>query len=375
MPAFGKQRRPFGNPVADPKSHVAYIPPPSTNLQNLNLPLDIVLPQSDQAIQQAEKLVFHSVGDTGGFYGPEVEEAVAKAMESQIGKPADAGSALFCYNLGDVIYFNGQSQSYPHQFYEPYQFYPAPIFAIPGNHDGDNKPLRGDAPDSEPPLYGFMQNFCDSQPRHLSPYRPTMTQPYVYWTLETPLLTLVGLYSNVDGLLDGPGTFEQQRWLQQQLQAAPADKCLVVAVHHPPYSLDKVHGGYRPILDALDRAASAAKRWPDAVLSGHVHSYQRFSREVNGRQLPYIVAGAGGHANTLHRLHQIQPDAAGKINLPVETTEPGVALQSFNDTEAGFLRITVTPGSLLSEYFVVPLDGSEPATQPFDQVTVPWGPR
>jgi DNA repair exonuclease SbcCD nuclease subunit len=47
---------------------------------------------------------------------------------------------------------------YPTQFYEPYQYYPAPIFAIAGNHDGDTRIEKGDPPDTELSLDGFF--FC-----------------------------------------------------------------------------------------------------------------------------------------------------------------------------------------------------------------------
>ena len=65
------------------------------------------------------------------------------------------------YNLGDVIYFNGQSEYYRSQFYEPYQYYQPHIFAIPGNHDGDIHTRKNDPPVTEPSLAGFMTNFCD----------------------------------------------------------------------------------------------------------------------------------------------------------------------------------------------------------------------
>ena len=47
-----------------------------------------------------------------------------------------------------------------------------------------------------------------------------MTQPYVYWTLDTPLVNIIGLYSNVDGTLDGRGRGDQQAWFESQLAAA-----------------------------------------------------------------------------------------------------------------------------------------------------------
>jgi len=372
--SFSKERRPFGDPVEDPKQYARFEPPPNSNLANQNLPLDIVLPGSDQQIRQAQKLVFHTVGDTGGISdGAVVQTAIAEAMEAQITSKTDpASKPMFFYHLGDVVYFNGESTLYPEQFYEPYKHYPAPIFAIPGNHDGDTHVRAGDVPDNEPSLTGFMQNFCDSQPHHNDPYRETMTQPYVYWTLETPLLTIIGLYSNVEGLLDGRGTVEQQRWLEGQLKDAPTDRPLMIAVHHPPYSLDTAHGGYPDIGNALDRAMYVTGRNVDAIFSGHVHSYQRFTRVKDGSEIPYVIAGAGGYAFNSRALHQLQTDANKKpITVPFQTTIDGVTLQAYQTSEPGYLRITVTPDALKGEYFIVPFSGAIPAT-PADSFTLDW---
>ena len=71
--------------------------------------------------------------------------------------PADVPS--FFYQLGDVVYYFGESQYYYDQFYEPYRGYPAPIFAIAGNHDGvvySNDPA--------PTLDAFLRNFCSASP-------------------------------------------------------------------------------------------------------------------------------------------------------------------------------------------------------------------
>ncbi len=176
-------------------------------------------------------------------------------------------------------------------------------------------------------------------------------------------MTVIGLYSNVDGMLDGPATNEQQSWLIQQLKAADPKACLVVAVHHPPLSLDAVHGGSPAVLDAIDRAAREAKRGPDAVFSGHVHSYQRFTRTTGkGAAVPYVVAGAGGYANALKLMHQLQRDTSGnEVQTPFATNMQGVALRSYNDREPGFLRVTVDSTTLKCEYFTVPFP---PATAP-----------
>ena len=374
--AFGKNARSVGDPVASPKPTPRFIPPPPGQLQSVVLPLKTVLPDEATAAETVGMLVFDAVGDTGGVHGDNVQKAVADAMEAQRAaasaqkQPAPA----FLYHLGDVVYFNGVSTLYPSQFYEPYQDYHAAIFAIAGNHDGDTQIRPGDPVDHEPSLFGFMQNFCDSVSHPISAYRPTMTQPYVYWTLDAPFTRIIGLYSNVDGSLDARGTAAQQQWLQAQIAATSKDVCLILAVHHPPYSLDTTHRGYPEIEIAVDSAIQASGRIPDAVLSGHVHSFQHFERTLGQKKVPYLVAGAGGYANTPQLMHQIERQANGKP-LPnnFQTTHPDLKLVAFDDHDAGYLRVTVNgkTRTLTLEYFAVPFSGI-PSGKSLDAVTVSW---
>jgi hypothetical protein len=201
-----------------------------------------------------------------------------------------------------------------------------------------------------------------------------MTQPYVYWILDAPFTRIIGLYSNVDGSLDARGTSEQQQWLNNQMAATSKDVCLLLAVHHPPYSLDTTHRGYPEIEVAIDSAIHATGRIPDAVLSGHVHSYQHFERTLGKKKVPYIVAGAGGYANTLTLLHAIEKTASGKsLPLNFQTTHPDLKLATFNDTNPGYLRISVNGNKrkLLLEYFLVPFSGA-PTGKAVDSVTLDW---
>jgi 3',5'-cyclic AMP phosphodiesterase CpdA len=102
----------------------------------------------------------------------------------------------------------------------------------------------------------------------------------VYWTLRHHWLTIVGLYSNVP---DGGRIAEGQvEWLVRELREARRDAVLILALHHCLYSTDLVHGSNLALADLLDGAFARAGRAPDAVLSGHVHSYQRFARAGPG---------------------------------------------------------------------------------------------
>src|SRR5882757_8453194 len=132
---FSKTRRAPLEPISIPKNNPHFEKLPITNNVNLMLPLRVIVPETVAAATEARKLVFHVIGDSGGIHGDDVQVAVAEAMESQIKSAQTADKPAFLYHVGDVVYFNGQSELYGAQFYEPYQYYPAPIFAIvvPGN--------------------------------------------------------------------------------------------------------------------------------------------------------------------------------------------------------------------------------------------------
>ncbi|HJZ80882.1 MAG TPA: metallophosphoesterase, partial [Pyrinomonadaceae bacterium] len=163
-----------------------------------------------QAITNAKKLVFHIAGDMGGIADAIPQRLVTDHMERDFthdpAHPED--DPAFFYGLGDCVYFHGETSEYFAQFYLPYEHYLAPIFAIPGNHDGDNIAI-------EASLGAFIRNFCAPEPV-ITPeagntHRHVMTQPNVYWTLITPLATIVGLYSNVPE--QGRITQPQRDWL------------------------------------------------------------------------------------------------------------------------------------------------------------------
>jgi hypothetical protein len=246
----------------------------------------------------------------------------------------------FFFHLGDVVYFYGERREYFPQFFEPYEPYTAPIFAIPGNHDGDLVNPDGRVHS----LTAFVRNFCAPTPvrtpeAHDS-RRAAMTQPNVYFTLRAPFVTIVGLYTNVpDG---GRLADDQLRWLTHELKAAPTDAALLVALHHPVYSADLLHGSNLTLGEHLDAACKQAGRWPDAVLTAHVHNYQRFARTIGGRTIPYIVAGAGGY----HNLHHVPVD-----NLPFTHPElHGLELVHFRDRVFGYLLIEATADQITLAY-------------------------
>ncbi|HJU14508.1 MAG TPA: metallophosphoesterase [Candidatus Nitrosotalea sp.] len=323
--------------------------PPPTGSKPYRLLLEDILPSDEiSKINASGSISFHAIGDTGGIVNGTPQQTVADAMETDASK---SGTAFF-YHLGDVVYFYGEASNYYAQFYEPYMHYPGPILAIPGNHDGDV--MDGGVPS----LAAFVENFCATKP-HLTPEagespRDAMTQPNVYWTLEAPFVTIIGLYSNVP---EG-GQFEQGQidWFRGELADAPKDKALIVSVHHPAYSADNEHGGSSTIEQVLDDAFSSSGRSADLVLTGHVHNYQRFIRQFNGKDITYIVAGSGGY----HNLHKLNPYYGNSISLPFRMPNvDGLTLENYCVDHFGFMGLQVTQDAILGKYYTVPNAGDD----------------
>jgi predicted phosphodiesterase len=319
--------------------------PKPTGLPPYHLKLEDILSSEEiKKISDAGTISFHVAGDTGGIKYPIPQQIVAMGMKLDFNgtnKPA------FFYHLGDVVYYFGQASEYYPQFYEPYSDYPAPIFAIPGNHDGDI-PVG----DSTPSLDAFTRNFCaekqDVVPDSVEVDRAAMIQPNVYFTLETPFSTIIGLYSNVP---EG-GEFDdiQIRWFKNELKTAPKDKALIVAVHHPAYSVDVHHSGSKVIEETLDNAFSESDRFADIVLTGHVHNYQRFTRQVGNRHLPYLVVGAGGYWH----LHYMQKQNGEPIQVPYKMPDSDTILESYCENRHGYMIMQITSKSISGKYYTVP---------------------
>jgi hypothetical protein len=128
--------------------------------------------------------------------------------------------------------------------------------------------------------------------------------------------------SDVAGTAQWDFLVEQLTAIAAARRADPTSrKALLVAVHHPPFSGGGGHVGSSHMLRDLDDAFQAAGVSPDAILSGHSHVYERFTRTVPvGDKLmpvPYIVAGNGGHGIT-----PLKPTIE---RTPVETPLRGVA--------------------------------------------------
>ncbi len=384
----GTPQHRFGQPRAShPTPHSQQSPlfagspfqplPAPTGQPPFRLDLAAIVPDAVAAMKKAGGMCLHMVGDTGGVQDPNPQTLVAAGMETDAAIAGPYGTPAFFYHLGDVVYFDGQAEQYLPQFYDPYAHYPLPIIGIPGNHDGDIMD-DGTRTNPLPSLATFVRNFCAPTGGIKSPDagevdRTAMIQPNVYWTLLTPFATFIGLYTNVpEGGVVEP---DQAAWFVGELEAASRDKPLILALHHPPQSLDVYHSGSKTMAALLADSTAKAKRTPDLVFSGHVHNYQRFSvADANGAVTPYIVAGQGGYHN-LHKMVQVNKQP---IVTPYKApNDPNVTLESYDDDRFGFMRLEIGGGHVTVSTYTVPRTQESWQAPPklFDQMVFDWKAR
>ena len=326
---------------------------------------DVIGESGTAEIENLGEIRFHSLGDSGVNHAVEAEQ-VADEMALDFQAGAGALNPSFLFHLGDVIYGPDKQNHYGERFYRPYRHYPGKILAIPGNHDGEAKSKA-----DEPSLQAFRDNFCAKtakvplQASGSGIFRETMTQPGVYWLLDAPFVRIIGLYSN---RLENPGFLEaidtngkadlsQIDWLKKTLATIAKSKdkkALIIATHHPPYS-QSGHSGSHEMNASIDEALTAAKLTPDAFLSGHAHNYQRHTRRMNKRQIPYIVAGTGGIS-----VQAVAP-AQGQVVDAADHVTYDAALKSL-----GYLMVRVSAHQLKIEFREL---GSA-SNKPFDPITV-----
>ncbi len=340
-------------------------------------------------IKQSGRIVFHAVGDTGAADVRKYrdEQRVADQITTDAHSNEVSNRPAFFFHLGDVVYNFGESTYYYDQFYEPYRAYPAPIVAIPGNHDFFVVP--GTAQGQEP-LTTFARNFCAETlgvpPEAGSLHRTAMTQPGVYFAFDAPFVRVIGLFSNA---LEDPGAISSQggHWpnipdfqldfLRAQLKKIKDENyagAVLFATHHPPFvysppadlqSAGGNHGSSSDMLREVDKICSEIGVYPHAWLSAHAHCYQRYTRTIDfhgsERQVPFVVCGNGGHGvNPLVRSTRGHPAAEPENGTDVHWLEnkpavpsKGLLLAKYDDTNYGYLRISVDTKTLRIAYHQV----------------------
>ena len=265
---------------------------------------------------------FLVIGDTGE--GDESQQAVARSLQAR------ADGTDFMFVCSDVIYPAGGIEEYAPKFFEPYEGYTSPIFAIPGNHDWYDD------------CTGFMRWFCGAErapaeqsagfsprgwlrralwrrPRRADPRRaeelaagrPATGQPASYFAIDTGPLLLVGIDTGITGEIDA----DQAAWLKR-ISASGQPKILLSG---KPIYVDGEHrpGRIEGSDETVDGIVTAAGNHYIAAIGGDIHNYQRYPVDLkDGRRILYLVSGGGGaFMHATHTLPNIdQTEIAGRVS-------------------------------------------------------------
>ncbi|GLZ04666.1 metallophosphoesterase [Actinomadura sp. NBRC 104412] len=267
-----------------------------------------------------EEFSFLLLGDTGE--GDRSQYAVVPAALS-VGSDTD-----FMVIASDVIYPCGEAADYPDKFFRPYQGYPGPIYAVPGNHDWYDG------------LRAFLRVFCDLDldcspepwpgPLRLVPRllwrrsgevdgealeaardrfrgtpRQRSFQPGPYWAIDTPALRIVGIDTGITGGIDR----DQGAWLRE-VSAGPKPKLLITG--KPLYVDDSLRPGPIEGGGTVDAIVKDPAHNYVAAIGGDIHNYQRYPVRLDDadgagpskrRTVQYLVSGGGGAF--MHATHTI----------------------------------------------------------------------
>ncbi len=252
-----------------------------------------------------------------------------------------------------------------------------PILAVPGRHDWRDG------------LSGFMREFCGAQPlppapfaassytpverlarwrwrRAMDPRRrsrrprtdsnnePIPRQPGPYWAMDIAGgVRLVAIDTGVNGSLDR----EQGEWLLR-ISRGPRAKVLLSGkaiwadAEYNPIPIDWGPLGAPEGRDTVDDIVRDAGCGYVAAISGEVHSYQRLTvtlgghcngdSTASGRQLEYVVNGAGARVGATHTVGRV-----GTTRHSARAVEPPASVRA--PTEAAF-RCYPTRGDSLALY-------------------------
>ncbi|MFJ9736228.1 metallophosphoesterase family protein [Streptomyces sp. NPDC101171] len=226
----------------------------------------------------------------------------------------------FAVIASDVIYPVGSADDYGTKFFRPYQDYPAPIYAVPGNHDwyedlaAFTRVFCADAPPPAPeprphPLTrAWLRTLLwhrarPSDGEHLAEARELRSapeqravQPGPYWAIDAGPVRIVGIDTGLLGTIDA----EQGAWLRE-VSRGPRRKILITG--SPLY----VDGEHHPCAIEGDGTVDDVVRDPEhhyvAAIGGDIHNYQRYPVDVDGRTVQYVVSGGGGAF--MHATHTI----------------------------------------------------------------------
>ncbi len=241
--------------------------------------------------------------------------------------------------VGDLV-FCGSSRSHWAEFDHlttPLHDAAIPVLPLLGNHEYWLSRLS-----RQSALSNFFARFPHLQGRH-------------WYSMSYGQLGLLFLDSNVRHL-PASRWQEQMGWYQQELERFEHDEEIagvLVLLHHPPYTNSTLTPDGLHVQRSFVPAFMGARKTL-AMISGHVHSYERFERAGK----TFLVTGGGGPRIKL---------ATGRWRRHIDDLFAGPAWRHFH-----FLRLTLSPTGL--EVEMRGLREHESEFETLDCFTSPWVP-
>jgi hypothetical protein len=243
----------------------------------------------------------------------------------------------FVVALGDLVFRGSSRRDWERvdALLAPLRDAAIPVLPILGNHEYWLRP--------GPALRNFFERFPALAGRH--------------WHADTHgTLGLLFLDSN-ERELGGEAWREQEVWLGGTLARFDADASVAGVLafsHHPPYTNSTVTGDGRHVQRTFVPLFGAAAKTL-AMISGHVHSFERFVRDGK----TYLVAGGGGGPRVAL--------AHGEARRHADDLFEGPAIRPFH-----FLECSPGEGGL--EIEVVGLEKGARACASLLRFRLPWQP-
>lgn len=271
---------------------------------------------------------FAAIGD----YGTESEGSIQVAALVKSKKPN------FIITLGDNNYPSGEAETIDKNIgalYTPY------IFPYTGRYEKPSVTYNRFWP-----CLGNHDFGKDGDARPYFAYFPALNNQFYYDFVKGPIhfFSICSDRKCPDGI--SPQS-KQMLWLKDKIQASQ-QPWKIVYYHHPTYS-SKVWspgGGRWP---AEDREKNSERKidlpfseWGvSAVLSGHLHLYERF--DIMG--VPYIINGLGGDEG-YYKFSDTNPDPESIVRF---AGEDGAMFIKANEKELSFKFMT-TSGKIVDKF-------------------------
>ena len=228
-------------------------------------------------VRLGRSLEFLALGDFGS--GSKNQFVVAQAMRKyseSLSKTAD-GLLLLGDNFYGPMPGGVKSERWRTGFSEPYpaKIFPAPCWAILGNHD------YHDTAGNEQVQLGYAASLGR---------KTRWTMPGKFYRVDFPQVTFLMIDTNWKSISGGgqgnrkpclsdEEKAAQQAWLEKQL-ASPRAQFTVVCGHHPVYS-DSKHGDTKPLVTELGPHARKSRRPPLPLRSRSRSPTPRTRRPAN----------------------------------------------------------------------------------------------